>query len=172
MKILKYTWVVPVILLALGMAVYYFTQIAPQETSQEDKKEKASVTTVVKEAASKLVNPNSVNTDFPLDMTEDEVQVAIHYMSHQKVYAEEKWGAIELTPDNVERLLAVVQENKEEFYFTDTYFDILERWAREDFSRAQHDHNDMWNIQRGTVGEATRLLTENEEQEFIEKHFE
>ena len=36
-------------------------------------------------------------------MTEEQVQDAIHQMSHQKVRAEKKWGFIPLTRERVDR---------------------------------------------------------------------
>ncbi|MFV8828220.1 DUF6241 domain-containing protein [Alkalihalobacterium sp. APHAB7] len=46
------------------------------------------------------------------------------------------------------------------------------RSTKGDFSQAVYDHNVIWEIQGGTVGKATRLLTEEEEREYIQMYFE
>ncbi|WP_227521592.1 DUF6241 domain-containing protein [Bacillus alkalisoli] len=40
-----------------------------------------------------------------------------------------------------------------------------------DFSHAVQDHNAIWSLQNGTVGKATRLLTEREQLRYARKHF-
>ncbi|KAA0547178.1 hypothetical protein FZW96_14505 [Bacillus sp. BGMRC 2118] len=110
--------------------------------------------------------------DFPAEMNDYEVQNAIHYMSHQKVYAEEKWGAIQITPERIRNLVASVEQYKLSLKHGDLYLDILTRWSEGDFSKADHDHNEIWKLQNGTVGEATRVLSEREEQTFIERNFD
>lgn len=104
-----------------------------------------------------------------LDWDEAEVQQVIHEMSHQKVKAGTKWGAIKITEERIELLLAYVK--KQDFKQKDTYIDILERWIKGDFSQAHKDHNAIWELQGGTVGKATGLLSKEEEAVFIEKTF-
>ncbi|WP_066412304.1 DUF6241 domain-containing protein [Sutcliffiella cohnii] len=112
-----------------------------------------------------------VEGEFTLDMSEASIQRAIHLMSHQKVKADQKWGAIPLSPERVERLLEIVQLNRDDYAHADVYESILIRWSKQDFSRADHDHNAIWKLQNGTVGKATGLLTAEEEEAFIRKHF-
>lgn len=104
-----------------------------------------------------------------IDWDEAEVQQVIHEMSHQKIKASEKWGAIKITQDRIEVLLNYVQE--QDFEHKELYVDILGRWREGDFSRAHKDHNAIWELQGGTVGKATGLLSKEEEAAFIEKHF-
>lgn len=108
---------------------------------------------------------------FPLTMTEDEVQKKIHHMSHQKVRAEHKWNNLQITQERIERLLEVVEHNKDKYTHYELYNDILVRWKNGDFSKADKDHNSVWELQGGTIGKAVGLLTAEEEQEFINKHF-
>ena len=118
----------------------------------------------------KETNAEPVKDEFPSDMTEYAVQNAIHGMSHQKVKAEDKWGFIPLTAERVNRLKAVVEAN--EYEERGLYLDILNRWANNDFSRVDHDHNAIWELQNGTIGRATGILSDEEEKEFIEEHFD
>ncbi|RDW16029.1 hypothetical protein CWR48_17735 [Oceanobacillus arenosus] len=100
------------------------------------------------------------------ELTTDFYNEYIHGMSHQKVRAEKKWGYYEIHPDRVKWLLEgldVVEIANET-----TYRDILERWDKGDFSRVDQDHNAIWQIQNGTVGKATGILSPGEEQEYID----
>lgn len=105
-------------------------------------------------------------------MSEDELMNEVHGMTHQKVEAEQKWGSSEITRDKVETLFAEVKKKQ----FKDSekksiLLGILEPWTKGDFSNAVDDHNSIWNFKNGNLGEAERLLTPVEEQEYIEKHF-
>ncbi|MCQ6275676.1 hypothetical protein JMM81_11975 [Bacillus sp. V3B] len=111
----------------------------------------------------------SIEAELPKDISEEQVQQIIHNMSHQKIRAEDKWGFTPLTLERVERLLEVVNANQYEQ--ADLYLDILNRWKEADFSQADRDHNAIWRLQNGTIGEATGLLTIEEEQELIKKNF-
>jgi hypothetical protein len=48
---------------------------------------------------------------------------------------------------------------------------MLMRWKYNDFNAIVDDHNFLWTIQGGKVGEATDRLTTREEKEFIENNF-
>ncbi len=118
----------------------------------------------------KETNAKPVEDEFPTDMTEYSVQSAIHGMSHQKVKADDKWGFIPLTAERVARLKAVVEAN--EYEEKGLYLDILNRWSNNDFSKVDHDHNAIWELQNGTIGRATGILSAEEEKAFIEEHFD
>lgn len=109
---------------------------------------------------------------FPFDMSEVEVQYAIHHMSHQKVKADKKWGHLQITPERTERLIEVVQANEQEYDHSSLYINILNRWKENDFSSAVSDHNKLWKLQGGNLGEAKRLLSAKEEKEYVKKYFE
>ncbi|WP_078548811.1 DUF6241 domain-containing protein [Litchfieldia alkalitelluris] len=104
-------------------------------------------------------------------MSESAVQHAIHQMSHQKVKADKKWGAIQLTNERVLRLTEVVEQNKSKYRHDSIYLDILTRWAKGDFSQVDKDHNKIWQLQGGNVGRATGILSTKQEQQFIERNF-
>lgn len=110
-----------------------------------------------------------VEKTFPLDMSQSEIETAIHKMSHQKVKAQKKWGALQITDERVERLIEVVEANN--YNNSSIYLSILNRWAEGDFSKVDHDHNEIWSLQGGTVGRATGILSEEEERQYIESNF-
>jgi len=98
---------------------------------------------------------------------------AIHSMSHQKVISEdnEKWGKkIPLTFERVDRLLVVLDAGL--FEHKQTYISILERWAEGDFSQVARDHNAIWYNQGGTIGEATGIISPEEEMDYIKTNFD
>lgn len=49
--------------------------------------------------------------------------------------------------------------------------EILNRWKKGDFSAVDRDHNIIWNIQDGSVGEAKGIMTKEQEEQFIEDTF-
>lgn len=93
----------------------------------------------------------------------------VHEMTHQKVEAKDKWGALEAKEENINALLAILDETDfaEEEYFRN----VLTTWKAGDFSSAVEIHNKIWNDQDGYNGMAERLLTPEEEQEFVEINF-
>lgn len=96
----------------------------------------------------------------------------VHDMSHQKVYADQKWGASEITADKVLLLMEEIKSAQFEKASTkDMLLATLESWAMGDFSNAVRDHNQIWKLQNGNIGEATRLLTQKEELLYIEENF-
>jgi hypothetical protein len=118
-----------------------------------------------------VIDSKSTNLEkeFPDDMTEEQVIEAIHKMSHQKVVADEKWGAIPLTQDRVKRLIKVIKAHQYENNLI--FLSILERWEKGDFSQAYEDHNKMWNLLDGTRGKAVNNASPEEERKFIQEHF-
>ncbi|NMD72564.1 hypothetical protein HHO41_20135 [Bacillus sp. DNRA2] len=103
-------------------------------------------------------------------MSEQELLDEVHGMTHQKVLADEKWGSVEITKDKVEKLYKIAN-SKADSEIRSMLLEILEPWTKGDFSNAVEDHNRIWDYKDGNIGEATRLLTPVEEQEYIEKMF-
>lgn len=105
-------------------------------------------------------------------MSDQQLLKEVHGMTHQKVAAEPKWGSSEITKDKVLKLYETVQ--KRDFADGDLkemLLNILEPWTHGDFSNAVTAHNDIWSYLDGSVGKATRLLTAQEEKEYIKQNF-
>lgn len=169
------SWTKGIIIILLAVIVvgtyYYFSMgsLPFQKDAVTVKVEKTKEgETVVKMEDS---NSSKIEREFPTDMSENEVMDAIHKMSHQKVRADQKWGAIPLTPERVNRLMQVVQDNYKNYKGSNVYIDILTRWSQGDFSSVDHDHNRIWRLQGGTIGAANGIASVEEEQKFIEEHF-
>jgi len=109
--------------------------------------------------------------DFIISKTSNEEAIIedMHEMTHQKVQAEHKQGAIEMTKDHVDVIYDIVKES--DFVHKDKLISILTRWKQNDFNKIVDDHNVLWEIQGGKVGKATDQLTTREEKEFIENNF-
>ncbi|MBV7509293.1 hypothetical protein KW850_29395 [Bacillus sp. sid0103] len=115
---------------------------------------------------------NKVESEFPFSMNENSVQQAIHNMSHQKVLADKKWGALPLTVERVKRLLQVVEANKKEYENGDLYLNILRSWDKGNFDSVVINHNAIWSLQGGTVGKAFGVASPEEEMEFIQENYD
>jgi hypothetical protein len=113
------------------------------------------------------LNPFGEQTEMT-DLTDDMYQEYIHGMSHQKVKANKKWGFYEIHPDRIEWLLEGL--DKVNVKHADVYRSILEKWRDGNFAQAAEDHNLIWNLQDGTVGKATGILSKEEEQVYVEEN--
>lgn len=101
--------------------------------------------------------------------TYDAALDTLHKMTHQKVTAEDKWGAIPMIKANVlaakEQIAQLTIKEREEL------LEILAKWEKVDFSEVDHDHNYFWNKQGGTIGKAYGIMSEEQEKAFIENNF-
>ena len=94
---------------------------------------------------------------------------AMHSMTHQKIKASEKWGATPMIKENIDAVYDSIEQN--DFEHKVTLLQIANRWKSGDFSRVDKDHNAIWKLQGGTVGEAVGIMSEEEERWFVKKNF-
>ena len=52
-----------------------------------------------------------------------------------------------------------------------TYADILERWKQGQYEKMDEDHNKIWKLQSGNLGEGKRVMSEAEQKELINQVF-
>lgn len=113
------------------------------------------------------------DTGLALDSSIDEVMEVMHRMSHQKVRANEKWGAIPMTEKTINQVLYVLEsKNSKSHLESGVLLDIARKWQKGDFSNADEDHNTIWLNQGGTIGKAYGLMSRAEEAEYIKNNFE
>lgn len=106
-----------------------------------------------------------------LDITEESTFLtAIHYMTHQKVLADSKQGALEITPERISIMLEQAEAFSESVHYP-FFIEILSAWDAGDFSNAVYAHNYVWNAQDGNIGEAYGLFDESQEAEFVQANF-
>lgn len=163
MKISKKFLLIPILAGALIVGYLYLKK----ETVTVTEKTSSNGDTVV------LVHEHksTVDNEFSIKMNEDAVQQAIHKMSHQKVLAKEKWGAVPLTPERVKRLIQVVEANKKHYKNADLYLSILDSWEKGNFDNVVQAHNAIWDLQGGIIGKAYDKASPEEEMKFVEKNF-
>lgn len=101
------------------------------------------------------------------------VEEVIQQMAHQKIIADEKEGSIMITPERIEILLQMVEENKDEYEHHEIYLDILKRWNEGDFSSVDYDHNVLMYIQRSKYvsGVAKGIASKEQEINYIFRVF-
>lgn len=99
----------------------------------------------------------------------DAVISTMHKMTHQKVLADEKWGAIPMTDDTIKQVDTIIANSH--FDIKDDLLHILEKWKNGDFSTIDEDHNYFWKYAGGTIGEAYGILSPEEEATFIQNNF-
>ena len=111
------------------------------------------------------LNPFGQQTSIE-ELTDTDYQEYIHGMSHQKVKAEQKWGFYQINSERIDWLLDGL--NNTNLSHANVYQQILEKWANGDYQSADDDHNTIWELQGGTIGRATGVLSSEEEKQYIE----
>lgn len=173
MKIVMRTIVISVIGLAvLGGAGYWLLQ----GLFTEDGKEIAEVAEAIEQreegkASAETPEAKGAAGKVEADMDEERVQIYLHQMTHQKIVATEKRGAVEMSADNIDNMLKIVRANSAAYEHSAFYEETLTAWQQGDFSNAVAVHNTIWNWHKGTVGKATGLMSQAQEEAFVEKHF-
>lgn len=111
------------------------------------------------------------NSDFNKNFkwTDENIQTALHEMAHQKTKADQKWGYIFITQERIESLLDIV--NSSDLTQKSTYVDILERWKQGKYEKVDVDHNKIWKLQSGNLGEGKGVMSEKEQKELINQVF-
>ncbi|CKF92370.1 Uncharacterised protein [Bacillus paranthracis] len=90
-------------------------------------------------------------------------------MAHQKTKADQKWGYIFITQERIESLFDIVKSN--DLVQGTTYADILERWKQGKYEKMDADHNKIWKLQSGNLGEGKGVMSEAEQKELINQVF-
>ncbi|MED3761355.1 DUF6241 domain-containing protein [Peribacillus frigoritolerans] len=108
-------------------------------------------------------------TGLTQNSTQEEVMDVMHHMTHQKVIAEEKWGAVEMNFENINAVYDIVVDS--DFMLKGDLLNIVSGWKEGNFDNVAQDHNYFWEYQNGTVGKATGILNTDEEAEFIDNNF-
>lgn len=140
-------------------------KVEAKAVQDNDNKEKKKVD---KQQTAKI---GGIQYDIGIDdsSSQDAVIEVMHKMTHQKVKAKEKWGAIPMIPDTINQVYNIVENS--EFEQKDELLAILRKWKKGTFSEIDDDHNFFWTYQGGTVGEAYGIMSKSEEETFILNNF-
>ncbi|WP_223637767.1 DUF6241 domain-containing protein [Planococcus sp. 4-30] len=105
----------------------------------------------------------------PKDASENALWAMMHKMTHQKVIASEKWGLIRMNDESIAKAEEILIAS--DFKSKEDLLQIIERWKNGQFDQVDDEHNFIWGMQGGSIGEARGILTEEQEKEFIENNF-
>ncbi|MDM5153325.1 DUF6241 domain-containing protein [Bacillus sp. DX1.1] len=172
-------WVGSIAGLALvGFGIFYgltatsTISVEKESVSSEAVKEKKEEP-VLEEKDSQENTAQIEGVDLQLDIDnsspESAVIAAMHKMTHQKVRAQEKWGAIPMTKQGTDLIYNIVAQSS--FKEKDRLLQIAERWKNRDFSQISDDHNFFWTFDGGTIGKAYGMLNTSEERTFAINNF-
>ncbi|KZE38879.1 hypothetical protein AV656_08240 [Bhargavaea cecembensis] len=158
-------------LLAIAAYIIYQNQFAysePDEVLTQDEFVETFEETEALEEVDGL-DRVGVNGNSP----EEKILDVMHQMTHQKIVANQKWGAIPMTTRNIEQIDLIVSSspNIRTPEVKKQLLQIIAKWERGDFSEADKDHNYIWDLQNGTLGKARGLLSKEEELYFIDEWF-
>lgn len=106
-----------------------------------------------------------------INWSESKFQDVMHKMTHQKVIARKKIGAIETNDTNIAAMVEIAEFSSYEH--REYYLDILMKWAVGDFSGIDNVHNKLRKLQ-GEAEQDTRAYggaSKKAEQKFIQKVF-
>ncbi|MCY8235565.1 DUF6241 domain-containing protein [Priestia endophytica] len=105
----------------------------------------------------------------PENPTEADIMHIMHLMTHQKVRANKKEGAIRMTPYSLAQVTDLINEvqppNKKKL------LQIVNHWENGNFDNVIEEHNYFWEYEGGKVGKAIGRMTMTEESYFVRKHF-
>lgn len=104
------------------------------------------------------------------ELNEHLFQHYMYGMVKQKVISPYYRVRYEMTGERVEWLLEGAR-GREDLTHGGTYRAILTRWHAGNFSRAVDEHNTLYTLMDGEIGQAERLATAEEEAELIERFY-
>ena len=141
-----------------------------------NKEEEKEITTASAEEIAEGKSPQSrrvpgalPSLDINSSSSQDDVLSVMHMMTHQKIIANEKWGAILMTPENIVTVHEIIEQSN--YPNKNDLLKITKRWKTADFGSVDHHHNSIWRLQGGTIGKALGIMTAEEERWFIIHNF-
>ncbi|WP_042462701.1 DUF6241 domain-containing protein [Neobacillus dielmonensis] len=172
-KVLMITAIVLAVLASGSFGVY---KIMDNASGYEEKQEAIQAdTTTVDDAAKRqeeiekqqTAKIGGIQYDIGIDQSSSQKAVieVMHKMTHQKVKAEDKWGAIPMIPDTINKVYEIV--NNSQFELKEDLLGILDKWKNGNFASVDTDHNYFWRYQDGTVGKAYGIMSKSEEKTFV-----
>lgn len=146
-----------------------------EQLSELEKVQKEDAKRAEEEALKKLaeqvgfIDQIEYDTGLTPESTEVDVMNVMHKMTHQKVRAEKKLGAIPMVEDTVNQVVEVVSSSK--FVNKEKMLEIVGNWKKGQFNYIAADHNFLWEQQEGSVGRAYGVLGLAEEKELVKENF-
>lgn len=167
-KLTLYGSIIFISIIVLGSYLVFGSKVDNEKTIEKN------ITTKTKNVPFRTdqtlkVEKSRLNLEINGDSNEGKVVTVMHYMTHQKVEADNKIGAIPMTQPHIDKVYRIVK--KSDFKDKNVLLGILNRWKKKDFEDIVKDHNTLWLMQHGGPGKAYSKLTKKEEQAFIKNNF-
>lgn len=144
-----------------------FQNLDPDLTSESISESELTIVKSKKVPGESTGEPEPIN-EVDIDKEKDFIQI-VHQMTHQKVSAHDKWGAIEITEERIHQLIGHLSEV--EYENEPQYLATLNAWKDGDFSNVVDVHNRIWKAQGGNIGKAYGIMTVEEEARYVESKF-
>ena len=155
--------------IALGLIGFDVFKVSDkQDNAENSKSAQVSDEKAMKESTQKMEGLEFAES-VPKDASENALWAMMHKMTHQKVVASEKWGLIRMNDESIAKAEEILLAS--DFNSREDLLQIIERWKNGQFDQVDEEHNFIWGMQGGSIGEARGILTEQQEQEFIENNF-
>ncbi|MGM0897065.1 MAG: DUF6241 domain-containing protein [Bacillota bacterium] len=171
MKTVLRTLIILVVVLGIFAGAGYYAYMSLTSTDEQRISDAAEQADEKLEQGEDTEAPKTGEDVETVGLKEWEFQVKLHQMTHQKIVASEKRGAIEMTPARIDEMLKILRANEGAYEKYEFYERSLTAWKEGDFSNSVQVHNTIWEWHNGTVGRATGLMSEKQEAEFVEDHF-
>ena len=86
----------------------------------------------------------------------DEATNMAHSMANTLIEADSIWDKLPMNKANVDKLILLINKTEDSANKT-TLVEIANRWKLGDFSKVDEDHDTVWSMLDGTIGEATGI---------------
>ncbi|MFP3727681.1 DUF6241 domain-containing protein [Priestia filamentosa] len=176
-KLLGITTIILLALIVGGLFTFKaMDHTTEKETQNEDldsvettKSEKSEKSQVADETANTKPQEQEKAFEVPENPTGKDIESIMHKMTHQKVRAERKTGAVRITPDSIDQLIELINEvqpnNSQEL------LKMANHWKNGNYEHIVEEHNYFWSHEGGGIGKAYGRLSVSEESEFIQQNF-
>lgn len=176
-KFLKITSLILLTLIIVGFVVLKLMDNPnEQEAQNEDsnsmettKQENPEKSQVADENTNKKTHEQDKAFEVPENPTGTDIESIMHKMTHQKVRAERKTGAVRMTPESIDEVIELI--NNVQPSNSQELLKMANHWKNGNYEHIIEEHNYFWNREGGGVGKAYGRLTVSEESEFIQQNF-
>ena len=168
--------IISIVLLTLGLGYWFISDMNTsllEEKGVTETSDEGSADTAEGIDQERYIDDGSNSTaddDIP---SEQHFMNTLHGMTHQKVHADEKWTLVEMTDARIDDMLVILDqvEDTGDYEHYDLYEQALMKWKNGNYENTVYIHNELWSLNNGSVGKASRLLSADEEHAFVEEHY-
>ena len=123
------------------------------------------------EAQMMLKKAHSKDENYSFPIPEKRYQEILHMMTHQKVRSKLKYGAVEMSKENIEAMMKILTQNEEVYENAKLYREILVRWKVSNFDEIVGEHNMLNDLLETNDKQALIKMGKLAEDKFISENF-